>query len=186
VWLTVGSSNFVIKMSGYGQFTRFIRERINCGSTEANNVTALGASWGPDKWFYSGKSDPYTSGQSPMALFNRARIGQDTLGNTVTIKYKLSVPSNGKYEVKMYFKENYFTKAAQRLFDVKVDGQFDRQLFDIYNEMKTDNYGTYASVTSHIVSISGASDANPYFMELLFVPQKNLALVSAIELYYLE
>ena len=74
-------------------------------------------------------SDPSVPAGTPMALVQTARY--DSSGGKSMI-WTLPVPAAGRYTVRLYFNEPYWTGAGQRLFDVDVNGTKQLTGFDIF------------------------------------------------------
>ena len=136
----------------------------------------LGQIWMPDQYFLSGRK---TTGKSPIegtadpALYSTHRFGNFT--------YAIRVVEGGRYTVTLHFAETWFTPpeslggVGSRIFDVYCNGRTLLKDFDILKE--TGGMGNHAVVkVFHNISASAQGKLN-----LTFVPTKNYALVSAIE-----
>ncbi len=139
----------------------------------------LGQIWMPDQYFLSGRRSlakvPIEGIEETAdpSLYNAHRFGNFT--------YSIPVVEGGKYTITLHFAETYFTSSdsfggiGSRVFDVYCNGRTLLKDFDILKE--TGGVGNRRIVkVFHSIPASAQGKLN-----LTFVPTKNYALVSAIE-----
>jgi len=139
----------------------------------------LGQIWMPDQYFLSGRRSTRKAptevieGTADPALYSTHRFGNFT--------YSIPVVEGGRYTVTLHFAETWFTPpespsgVGSRVFDVYCNGRTLLKDFDILKE--SGGVGNRAVVkVFHNIPASAQGKLN-----LTFVPSKNYALVSAIE-----
>jgi len=139
----------------------------------------LGRIWMPDQYFLSGRRhtgkmpSEHIDGTADPELFSTYRYGNFT--------YSIPVVEGGKYTITLYFAETWFTSPdsqggiGNRVFDVYCNGQTLLKDFDILKETGGAGNRPVVKVFHNIPSSAQGT------LNLTFVPTKNYALVSAIE-----
>jgi Malectin domain len=138
-----------------------------------------GRIWMPDQYFLSGR---LSAGKKPIEdvdgaadpeLYSKHRFGNFT--------YSIPVVEGGKYTVTLHFAETWFTAPnslggiGSRVFDVYCNGQTLLKDFDILKEAGGVGNRPVVKVFHNIPSSAQGK------LNLTFVPTKNYAEVSAIE-----
>lgn len=139
----------------------------------------LGQIWMPDQYFLSGRRSSQKvpikgiEGTADPALYSTHRFGNFT--------YSIPVVEGGRYTVTLHFAETWFTPPESlggidsRVFDVYCNGRTLLKDFDILKE--AGGVGNRAVIkVFHSIPASAQGKLN-----FTFVPTKNYALVSAIE-----
>jgi hypothetical protein len=131
-----------------GTVTAFTPIRVGAGQT-APVVDGQNNTWAADEDFMNGTGLPPSSpmvtvtGTDTSALYNGQRYGNPNFTYTFTVP-------NGTYVVTLKFAELYVTAAAQRLFNIALNGTAIETNFDIFAEAGGMNIAldkTYPPVT---------------------------------------
>lgn len=108
--------------------------KLNCGGSKS--VDDDGALWMGDEAFVNRQRWGYEQGQAqadgslPMTDPTQQRMASWRAGGSA-FNYRFSLP-NGYYRVKLYFQENQFDAAGQRVFDVALNQHVVASQLDIY------------------------------------------------------
>lgn len=118
------------------QFTIDIQKRIKSASD--NNVTIAGNTWEADNTYRKGsvKLDAQVV-PGGIAGTDDDILYQTYLSSTADfneIRYEVPI-SNGDYQVRMHFVENFWTAAGARVFNVSIENQLQLSNFDIFGEV---------------------------------------------------
>jgi hypothetical protein len=139
----------------------------------------LGRVWMPDQYFLSGRLSmgkmpiEHLDGAADPELYSKHRFGNFT--------YSIPVVESGKYTITLHFAETWFTAPnslggiGSRVFDVYCNGQTLMKNFDILKEASGIGNRPVVKVFHNIPSSAQGK------LNLTFVPTKNYAEVSAIE-----
>jgi beta-galactosidase len=138
--------------------------RIDSGAT-AGYTDSAGNTFSFDTYYTSGtaSSKPNAvAGTSDSLLYQSYRFGN--------FSYRIPV-ENGTHQLRLRFAEPYWSAVGARVFNVKAEGQTVLGNFDIFKEA-----GKFTALdkSSYITVTDG-------FVDLQFVPVKDNALISAIE-----
>jgi hypothetical protein len=145
-------------------------------STQDNGFTdKSGLSWQPDNYFLNGRSIAkfgIPSGPVDAQIYERERYGN----------FSYAIPAApGKYHLNLHFAETYFGPGEQggggagdRLFDVYCNGVALIRNLDVFSEV-----GANHELIKTFHGIEPNAQGN---VLLSFVPRKNYAMISAIEL----
>jgi hypothetical protein len=133
-----------------------------------------GVLWSPDNYFLNGRTIAHVGGVTGVAdpqLYGRERYGN--------FSYAIPV-SPGRYQAKLHFAETYWGPngsggggAGSRLFDVTCNGEALLRNFDLFQAAGTNTQ--YVKTFEHLEPNAQGK------LLLSFVPSKNYAMVSAIE-----
>jgi hypothetical protein len=139
----------------------------------------LGRIWMADQYFLSGRQSTgnmpieHIDGAADPELYSKHRFGNFT--------YSIPVVEGGKYTIALHFAETWFTAPnslggiGSRVFDVYCNGQTLMKNFDI---LKEDGGVGNRPVVRVFHNIPSSAQGQ---LNLTFVPIKNYAVVSAIE-----
>ena len=131
-------------------------------------IDKQGAVWAPDDYVQGGQllsRNEIAHGAVDPELYEGERFGN--------FNYAIPVPA-GRYAVRLYFDEAYFTKSGERVFNVFTDGKTLLDHFDIVGEAG----GRLMPVTRAFHHLEPNAQG---VINLHFVPVVNYALINAIE-----
>ena len=148
---------------------------IRISTQDSGFVDKVGTTWEPDNYFLNGRAIAkmgVISGPVDSQIYERERYGN----------FSYAIPAApGKYTLTLHFAETYFGPheqggggAGSRIFDVHCDGTVLLKNFDIFQEA-----GSRRQVIKTFRGIEPNAQGN---VLISFVPIKNYAMVSGIEL----
>jgi hypothetical protein len=143
--------------------------RLNAGRMSGVYTDALGQIWDTDRYFRGGGlvSAPTVSGTPEIHLYRVARSSYYT-------DFGWDIPVEpGRYTVTLKFAETYYSKPAQRTFDVKINGTTVLDDFDIVLEA-----GAWRTALDRSFTV----DAPGGLIVLDFLRESQFGIVSAIEI----